>query len=296
MFALVDMNSFYASCETAFRPDLAGQPIVVLSNNDGCVIARSAEAKKLGIKMGTPWFQLRETPFPQPLLAFSSNYELYGDMSQRVMTTLEEICPRVEVYSIDEAFCDLTGVRNCRDLGDFGREIRDTDCHNTRLRCGVGIAHTKALGGLAVKDQDEGEVDLSNIERHLRLMALMPVEEVWEVGRWITKKLEARGISKALQLADTSSPMGRFIFHIMSALAEMERELIVERTRAGLAVARAKGRIGGSRPKVSAEQWVQAGRLIENGMDRKQVAIIYDVAVCTLYKKFPASKQTQSRF
>ena len=143
MFALVDMNSFYASCETAFRPDLAGRPIVVLSNNDGCVIARSAEAKRFGIKMGVPWFQLRETPFPERLIAFSSNYELYGDMSQRVMTTLEELCPRVEVYSIDEAFCDLTGVRNCRDLLDFGREIRETVWRNTRLKCGVGIAQTK---------------------------------------------------------------------------------------------------------------------------------------------------------
>jgi DNA polymerase V len=228
MFALVDMNSFYASCETAFRPDLAGRPIVVLSNNDGCVIARSAEAKKLGIKMGTPWFQLRETPFPQPLLAFSSNYELYGDMSQRVMTTLEEICPRVEVYSIDEAFCDLTGVRNCRDLGDFGREIRDTVWRNTRLRCGVGIAQTKTLAKLANRAAKEypqtgGVVDLSNVERQRRLMALMPVEEVWGVGRRNAKKLEAMGISKALQLADTDIRFIRKHFNVV--LERTVREL-----------------------------------------------------------------------
>ncbi len=104
MFALVDMNSFHVSCETAFRPDLVGRPIVVLSNNDGCVIARSAEAKRLGIKMGVPWFQLKVARFPEPVIGFSSNYELYGDMSHRVMTTLEGMCPRVEVYSIDEAF------------------------------------------------------------------------------------------------------------------------------------------------------------------------------------------------
>lgn len=228
MFALVDMNSFYASCETAFRPDLAGQPIVVLSNNDGCVIARSAEAKKLGIKMGTPWFQLCETPFPQPLLAFSSNYELYGDMSQRVMTTLEEICPRVEVYSIDEAFCDLTGVRNCRDLGDFGREIRDTVWRNTRLRCGVGIAQTKTLAKLANRAAKEypqtgGVVDLSNVERQRRLMALMPVEEVWGVGRRIAKKLEAMGISKAIHLADTDIRFIRKHFNVV--LERTVREL-----------------------------------------------------------------------
>ncbi|WP_318368936.1 Y-family DNA polymerase [Enterobacter sp.] len=222
MFALVDMNSFYASCETAFRPDLTGRPIVVLSNNDGCVIARSAEAKKLGIKMGAPWFQLRETPFPQPLVIFSSNYELYGDMSNRVMTTLEEMCPRVEIYSIDEGFCDLTGVRNCRDLADFGREIRDTVWRNTRLRCGVGIAQTKTLAKLANRAAKEypqtgGVVDLSNVERQRRLMALMPVEEVWGVGRRIAKKLEAMGITKALQLADTDI---RFIRKHFSVVVE----------------------------------------------------------------------------
>lgn len=228
MFALVDMNSFYASCETAFRPDIAGRPIIVLSNNDGCVIARSAEAKKLGIKMGTPWFQLRETPFPQPLLAFSSNYELYGDMSQRVMTTLEEMCPRVEVYSIDEAFCDLTGVRNCRDLDDFGREIRDTVWRNTRLRCGVGIAQTKTLAKLANRAAKEypqtgGVVDLSNVERQRRLMALMPVEEVWGVGRRIAKKLAAMGITTALQLADTDIRFVRKHFNVV--LERTVREL-----------------------------------------------------------------------
>ncbi|WP_318386860.1 Y-family DNA polymerase [Enterobacter sp.] len=228
MFALVDMNSFYASCETAFRPDLAGRPIVVLSNNDGCVIARSAEAKKLGIKMGAPWFQLRETPFPQPLVIFSSNYELYGDMSNRVMTTLEAMCPRVEIYSIDEGFCDLTGVRNCRDLADFGREIRDTVWRNTRLKCGVGIAQTKTLAKLANRAAKEypqtgGVVDLSNVERQRRLMALMPVEEVWGVGRRIAKKLEAMGITKALQLADTDIRFIRKHFNVV--LERTVREL-----------------------------------------------------------------------
>lgn len=104
MFALVDVNSFYASCETIFRPDLRGKPVVVLSNNDGCVIARSAEAKKLGIKMGDPYFKCKEQFRRHRVVCFSSNYELYADMSNRVMTTLEEMCPRVEIYSIDEAF------------------------------------------------------------------------------------------------------------------------------------------------------------------------------------------------
>ncbi|WP_373329943.1 Y-family DNA polymerase [Cronobacter turicensis] len=228
MFALVDMNSFYTSCETAFRPDLAGKPIVTLSNNDGCVIARSREAKALGIKMGMPWFQLREMQFPQRIIAFSSNYELYGDMSQRVMTTLEEMCPRVEIYSIDEAFCDLTGVRNCRDLADFGREIRDTVRRNTRIHCGVGIAQTKTLAKLANRAAKEwpqtgGVVDLSNQTRQRRLMALMPVEEVWGVGRRIARKLEAMGIKNALQLCDTDIRFIRKHFNVV--LERTVREL-----------------------------------------------------------------------
>jgi len=222
MFALVDMNSFYARCETAFRPDLVGRPIVVLSNNDGCVIARSAEAKRLGIKMGVPWFQLKATRFPEPVIAFSSNYELYGDMSHRVMTTLEEMCPRVEVYSIDEAFCDLTGVRNCRDLADFGREIRDTIRRYTRIWCGVGIAQTKTLAKLANRaakmwPQTGGVVDLSNVERQRRLMALMPIEEVWGVGGRIAKKLQAMGLENALQLADSDIRFIRKHFSVYSS-------------------------------------------------------------------------------
>jgi len=228
MFALVDVNSFYASCETAWRPDLAGQPVVVLSNNDGCVIARSAEAKRLGIKMGMPWFQLRETPFPERVIAFSSNYELYGDMSQRVMDTLEEMCPRVEVYSIDEAFCDLTGVRNCRNLDEFGHEIRDTIKRNTRLTVGVGIAPTKTLAKLANHaakqwSQTGGVVDLSNETRQRRLMELMPIDEVWGVGRRIGKKLESMGIHKVIQLADTDIRFIRKHFNVV--LERTVREL-----------------------------------------------------------------------
>lgn len=144
MFALVDVNSFYASCETVFRPDLKGKPVAVLSNNDGCVIARSAEAKPF-VNMGDPWFKQKEQLRRHGVTCFSSNYELYADMSHRVMTILEELTPRVEIYSIDEAFCDLTGVRHCRDLTDFGKEIRATLLQRTHLTVGVGIAPTKTL-------------------------------------------------------------------------------------------------------------------------------------------------------
>ena len=228
MFALCDVNSFYASCETVFRPDLKGRPVVVLSNNDGCVIARSAEAKPF-VKMGEPYFKQKDLFRRHGIIAFSSNYELYADMSNRVMTTLEELSPRCEIYSIDEAFCDLTGVRNCRDLTDFGREIRETVLRRTHLTVGVGIAQTKTLAKLANhaakqwQRQTGGVVDLSNLERQRKLMAILPVDEVWGVGRRISKKLEAMGIDTVLKLADTDIRFIRKHFNVV--LERTVREL-----------------------------------------------------------------------
>uniref|UniRef100_A0A483KDB1 Protein UmuC n=2 Tax=Klebsiella quasipneumoniae TaxID=1463165 RepID=A0A483KDB1_9ENTR len=228
MFALCDVNSFYASCETVFRPDLKGRPVVVLSNNDGCVIARSLEAKPF-VKMGEPYFKQKDMFRRHGIIAFSSNYELYADMSNRVMTTLEELSPRCEIYSIDEAFCDLTGVRNCRDLTDFGREIRETVLRRTHLTVGVGIAQTKTLAKLAnhaAKQwhrQTGGVVDLSNLDRQRKLMALIPMDEVWGVGRRISKKLEAMGIKTVLQLADTDIRFIRKHFNVV--LERTVREL-----------------------------------------------------------------------
>lgn len=228
MFALCDVNSFYASCETVFRPDLKGLPVVVLSNNDGCVIARSAEAKPF-VKMGEPYFKQKGMFRRHGIIAFSSNYELYADMSNRVMTTLEELSPRCEIYSIDEAFCDLTGVRNCRDLTDFGREIRETVLRRTHLTVGVGIAQTKTLAKLANhaakqwQRQTGGVVDLSNLERQRKLMAILPVDEVWGVGRRISKKLEAMGIDTVLKLADTDIRFIRKHFNVV--LERTVREL-----------------------------------------------------------------------
>lgn len=228
MFALCDVNSFYASCETVFRPDLKGRPVVVLSNNDGCVIARSAEAKPF-VVMGEPYFKQKEAFRRHGIVAFSSNYELYADMSNRVMTTLEEMSPRVEIYSIDEAFCDLTGVRNCRDLTDFGREIRATVLKRTHLTVGVGIAQTKTLAKLANnaakkwQQQTGGVVDLSNIDRQRRLLALVPVEDVWGVGRRISKKLNALGIKTALELSEQSTWIIRKHFNVV--LERTVREL-----------------------------------------------------------------------
>lgn len=228
MFALADVNSFYASCETVFRPDLKGRPVVVLSNNDGCVIARSAEAKKLGIKMGDPFFKMRELFDKHNIVTFSSNYALYADMSSRVMTVLEEMSPAVEVYSIDEAFMNLQGVSNCQNLEEFGREVRAKVLQWTGLTVGVGIAPTKTLAKLANHAAKKwtktgGVVDLSLLVRQRKLMALVEVGDVWGVGRRISKKLNDMGIKTALQLADAPTTLIRKHFNIV--LERTVREL-----------------------------------------------------------------------
>lgn len=228
MFALVDVNSFYASCETVFRPDLKGKPVIVLSNNDGCVIARSAEAKKLDICMGGPYFKIKDVLRRHNVHVFSSNYALYADMSLRVMTILEEMAPAVEIYSIDEAFMNLTGVRNCRVLEEFGREVQDRIKRETHLAVGVGIAPTKTLAKLANHaakkwSKTGGVLDLSNLERQKKLMALVDVADVWGVGRRISKKLNAMGITTALDLSEQSTWVIRKHFNVV--LERTVREL-----------------------------------------------------------------------
>ncbi|MGP2500408.1 translesion error-prone DNA polymerase V subunit UmuC [Pantoea ananatis] len=228
MFALVDVNSFYASCETVFRPDLRGKPVVVLSNNDGCVIARSAEAKALQIPMGAPYFKLKNDFKRHNVQVFSSNYALYADMSNRVMTTLEDMAPAVEIYSIDEAFMCLDGMQRLTSLDDLGRKVRARIKQETHLTVGVGIAQTKTLAKLANHaakkwSKTGGVLDLSNIDRQKKLLALVPVEDVWGVGRRISKKLNAMGITTAKDLADQSTYIIRKHFNVV--LERTVREL-----------------------------------------------------------------------
>ncbi len=206
-FALVDCNNFYASCEKLFRPDLKHTPVVVLSNNDGCVVARSKEVKLLGIKMGVPFFKLQDEVAQHGIVAFSSNYALYADISNRVMTTLEELAPKLEIYSIDEAFLDLTGVNHCCELTAFGQKIRQIIYQWIGISVGVGIAPTKTLAKLAnhaakTYPATQGVVDLTDPARQRRLMAITPVDEVWGVGRKLSQHLKAIGIDTALKLAD----------------------------------------------------------------------------------------------
>lgn len=220
MYALADVNSFYASCELLWRPDLRGRPIVVLSNNDGCVVARNQEAKALGMAMTGPYFKIKQQLERAGGVAFSSNYELYADMSARVMTILEALVPRVEIYSIDESFLDLSSLPNCPNLEQFGRQLRKKVLRETGLTVGVGIAQTKTLAKLAnfaakKWEQTGGVVDLSSLERQRKLMNKVLVEEVWGVGRRISKKLNALGIETALQLADASTTMIRKRFSVV---------------------------------------------------------------------------------
>ncbi|BBL31188.1 translesion error-prone DNA polymerase V subunit UmuC [Pantoea ananatis] len=228
MFALVDVNSFYASCETVFRPDLRGKPVVVLSNNDGCVIARSAEAKALKIPMGAPYFKLKNDFRRHNVQVFSSNYALYADMSNRVMTTLEDMVPAVEIYSIDEAFMCLDGMQRLTSLDDLGRKVRARIKQETHLTVGVGIAQTKTLAKLANHaakkwNKTGGVLDLSNIDRQKKLLALVPVKDVWGVGRHISKKLNAMGITTAKDLAEQSTYIIRKHFNVV--LERTVREL-----------------------------------------------------------------------
>ncbi len=185
MFALADVNSFYASCEKVFRPDLRDKPVVCLSNNDGCVIARSAEAKRFGIRMGTPWFQLKDAQFSEKLYVFSSNYALYASLSNRVVALLEALSPCVEQYSIDECFLDAGGISRCMPLEDFGRQLRSHVLAGTGLTIGVGFGASKTLAKSAQWASKEwpqfrGVLALTpdNPGRTAKLLSLQPVEEI----------------------------------------------------------------------------------------------------------------------
>lgn len=230
MFGLADVNSFYASCEALFRPDLRGKPVVVLSNNDGCVIARSATAKILGIKMGVPWFQIRTQDYPEKVHVFSSNYGLYHNLSQRVMTALEEMTPRVEQYSIDEMFLELTGIEGCEDYEHFGRRLRGYVLATTGLTVEVGMGPTKTLAKSAQWASKEWKqfhgvlaLTLANPKRTSTLLENQPVEEVWGIGRRIGKRLNLMGIVNALQLSRVNPALIRKNFSIV--LERTVREL-----------------------------------------------------------------------
>lgn len=220
VFALVDCNNFYASCEKLFRPDLKHRPVVVLSNNDGCVVARSQEVKDLGIPMGGPVFKLADVIKRHGIVCFSSNYALYADMSNRVMSLLEAAAPAIEIYSIDEAFLDLTGVDACTDLLTFAQGLKAKVDKETGIPVCIGIAPSKTLAKLANHGAKKykatgGVVDLSDPKRQKRLLALVDVAKVWGVGRRLSKRLQGLGIYTALDLAQADIKMIRDQFSVV---------------------------------------------------------------------------------
>ena len=198
MFALADCNNFYVSCHRLFEPKYNGRPVVVLSNNDGCVIARSEEAKACGITMGAPFFQISEAIEANKIAVFSSHYTLYGDISSRVMDNLARFSPEVEVYSIDECFLGLHGFEN---LSAYGKQIRERVISNTGIPISIGIAPTKVLAKVANKTSKKhhGVMVLETQEEITRALAGYPVEELWGIGKQYSHKLIKAGIETAAQ-------------------------------------------------------------------------------------------------
>ena len=230
--ALVDCESFYASCERVFRPDLKNKPIVVLSNNDGCVIAFSQEAKKMGISMGVPWFKVKNSFLKQKGQVFSSNFAFYGDMSARVMNILEGFVPKIEIYSIDEAFLDLDTLKQNYNLYDFGCHIRSLVKQWTGIPVRIGIAPNKTLSKIAISEIKRRNIPtsvlyLSNDKEIKNALKNTPVHKIWGVGKRLNEHLTSAGINTALDLTKISPQNIRTKFSIV--LERTVRELRGER-------------------------------------------------------------------
>jgi DNA polymerase V len=207
--ALVDCNNFYVSCERVFQPWLKDQPVVVLSNNDGCVVARSPEVKRLGIQMGVPLFKIRDLVERHNIQVFSSNYCLYSDLSHRVMTSLQRFSPAVEIYSIDEAFLGLTlNQRN----PDYGQQIRRTIQQWVGIPVSVGIAPTKVLAKVATDLAKQSELGVFCLDRANQvdpILATMPISDIWGIGRRLEQWFASRGITTALQFKQANPALVR---------------------------------------------------------------------------------------
>jgi len=230
IFALVDCNNFYASCEKLFDPKLEGVPLVVLSNNDGCVVARSAEVKALGIPMGVPWFKIRDQAKQFGIQAMSSNYTLYADMSNRVVEVLEGFSPNVEVYSIDESFLLLDGFAATQSLEAYGRKIKDRVQHWLGLAVCVGIAETKTLAKLANHCAKKGHAGSAGVcdfttiapSELTRVLSKIEVGETWGVGRRLAPRLEKMGIHTVHDLRNANAAKIRAQFSVVLERTVME--------------------------------------------------------------------------
>ena len=221
---LVDCNSFYVSCERLFNPKIKRKPVVVLSNNDGCIISRSNEAKALGIKMGEPYFKAKDIIIKNNVNVFSSNYSLYGDLSRRVMRTLKRFNSDIEIYSIDEAFMDLSNFSD-KEVEEVGKEIRSTVLKWTGIPTSIGIAKTKTLSKVAnhiAKKTKVGVTSLIGIENLDPILEKVEINDVWGVGRQLTKFYQKNGIYNAKQLKNKSNTWIKKCSNVLSSRTAME--------------------------------------------------------------------------
>jgi len=227
MFALIDCNNFYASCERVFSPQLIGKPVVVLSNNDGCAIARSNEAKAIGIPMGAPAFEFEHLFRQHSVHVFSANFALYGNMSNRVMSILSEYSPDVEIYSIDEAFLKLKGFEYF-DLHEYGHSIRNKVTQGTGIPISVGIAPTKALAKVANRIAKKfklfnGVYCIASEEKRLKALKWLPIEDVWGIGQKHARRLKELGVLKAYDF--TQLPEAWVLKHMTIVGVRLKRDL-----------------------------------------------------------------------
>ena len=222
--ALIDCNSFYVSCERLFKPSLIKKPVIVLSNNDGCIISRSSEAKALGIKMGEPYFKAKKIITKSNVHVFSSNYSLYGDISRRVMKTLKHFAPEMEIYSIDEAFLNLTIIPD-EEILQFGKKIRDTILQWVAIPTSIGIATTKTLSKIAnhiAKKEKSGIVNLINKKNIDYILKKIEIRDVWGVGQQLSKFYINNGIFNANQLKNVSNNWIKKSSNVLSSRTAME--------------------------------------------------------------------------
>ena len=222
--ALIDCNSFYVSCERLFKPSLIKKPVIVLSNNDGCIISRSSEAKALGIKMGEPYFKAKKIIAKNNIYVFSSNYSLYGDISRRVMKTLKHFAPEMETYSIDEAFLNLTIIPD-EEILQFGKKIRETILQWVGIPTSIGIATTKTLSKIAnhiAKKEKSGIVSLINKKNIDHILKKIEIRDVWGVGRQLSKFYINNGIFNANQLKNVSNNWIKKNSNVLSSRTAME--------------------------------------------------------------------------
>ena len=222
--ALVDCNSFYVSCERLFNPRIRRKPVVVLSNNDGCIISRSNEAKALGIKMGEPYFKAKDIIVKNKVEVFSSNYSLYGDLSRRVMRTLKRFNSEIEVYSIDEAFIDLSNFPD-QDVEKIGKEIRETVLQWTGIPTSIGIAKTKTLSKVAnhiAKKKESGVTNLIGIDNLDPILEKVEINDIWGVGKQLTKFYQKNRIYNAKQLKNKSNTWIKKSSNVLGSRTAME--------------------------------------------------------------------------